>query len=595
MARRGGPVRWGAGLMRAKADAAFVSAVAAFVAATHAVHFGLPHLNPDEVSFFLTNLSLVSEQGSARYELSRGYGSFLGPFPVMYAQYIGALGAYASAPFHYALGPGVEAVRLYNMSVAVAITLAMYLTAREMFSRNAAMVSASAFAVFPTAVFFSRQGIMYDWIILAVALLVLYFGTRFVRGGGLWNLGAAILLSFLIIWAYLSSLWFALGIIAALPVCYASLRGRGLGITRRTALAGAAFVLAGAAPFAAHYLASPHGSTVGFVLATIQDAGSLEPSSGYLHPSTDNSDVIGNLGVRAGHLHSLLARPAAGFTFAGLSPPDELSGRLGAYDATFAALFIAGLGAALAEIALRGRYRRRAAGLLLVLAAIFVSSTFTVSVLGALQLGIMLPFVFLLIGCCTDSVTRQLARRKALARRGVRQIHLVLLMIGAVSALQAPHIYGGFELLGSDGAAGYLEAAGQLGDYVRESGLTPVTMDWYTHKSLFFLLEGAAVPIAARGEFEAYEFDGGVRDRMLTAESAGLVRDDLLFVVYAYPELLDCSRDLGPADMSRSNQCAQAYFVESAAERNGLGVIVTDFELPNGHPYFRTLQFAPAT
>ena len=573
-------------------DVAAVAALAAAVAAMHAVHFGLPQLNPDEVSFFLTNLSLVSEPGSARYELSRGYGVFIGPFPVMYAQYIGALGAYASAPFHYALGPGVEAIRLYNMFVAVAITTVMYATAREMFSRNAAAVSASAFAVFPTAVFFSRQGIMYDWIILAVALSVLYFGTRFVRGGGLWSLGAAVLLPFLIIWAYLSSLWFALGIVAALPVCVASLRARGRGITRRTALAGAALVIAGAAPFAAHYLASPHDSTVGFVIATIQEAES-GPSSGYLHHSTDNSDIIGNLGVRAGHLHSLLARPAAGFTFAGLSPPDELSGRLGAYDATFPVLFIAGLGAALAEVVLRGRYRRRAAGLLLVLAAIFVSSTFTVSVLGALQLGIMLPFVFLLIGCCTDSVTRQLARRNGLRRRGVRQIHLVLLAIVAVSALQAPHIYSGFELLGSDGAAGYLEAAGRLGAYVRESGLTPVTMDWYTHKSLFFLLEGESVPIAARGGFEAHEFDGGVRDRMITAESAGLVRDDLLFVVYAYPELLDCSRDLGPADMPRSNQCAQAYFVESAAERNGLGVIVKDFELPNGDPYFRTLQFAP--
>ena len=579
--------------MRAeKADAAFVSAVAAFVAATHAVHFGLPHLNPDEVSFFLTNLSLVSEPGSARYELSRGYGVFLGPFPVLYAQYIGALGAYASAPFHYAFGPGVEAIRLYNMSVAVAITLAMYVTAREMFSRNAAMVSASAFAVFPTAVFFSRQGIMYDWIILAVALSMLYFGVRFVRGGGLWSLGAAVLPAFVIIWAYLSSLWFVLGTIAALPVCVWSFRARGLRIGRKTALAGAVFVIAGSCPFLAHYLLDPDGSTVGFVLATMQDAGS-GPSSGYLHPSTDNSDVIGNLGVRAGHLHSLLARPAAGFTFAGLLPPDELSGRLGAYDATFAALFLAGLGAALAEIVFRGPYRRRAAGLLVVLAAIFVASTFTVSVLGALQLGIMLPFVFLLIGCGIDSVTRQLARLNWPRRRGVRQIHLVLLAIGAVSALQAPHIYSGFELLGSDGAAGYREAAGRLGDYVRESGLTPVTMDWYTHKSLFFLLEGAAVPIAARGEFEAHEFDGGVRDRMLTAESAGLVRADLLFVVYAYPELLDCSRDLGPSDMPRSNQCAQAHFVESAAERNGLGVTVKDFELPNGHPYFRTLQFAP--
>lgn len=578
------------GLAKSAPDAAFLSALAAAVAAMHAVHFGLPQLNPDEVSLFLTNLSLISEPGSAWYERSRSYGVFLGPFPVMYAQYIGALSAYASAPFHHAFGPGVEAVRFYNMFAAVVVNLAMYLTARQMFSRTAAAVSASAFAVFPTAVFFSRQGIVYEWIALAGALAVLYFGMRFLRGKSLWNLAAAALPAFVIIWAYLSSLWFALGIVAALPVCVASLRARGRRITRRTALAGAALVIAGSAPFAAHYLSDPDGSYIGFVLSTVEDAGASGPSSGYLHHDADNSDILGNLALRSGHLHSVLSRPSAGFAFAGL---DGLPDYHRAYDATFPALFLAGIAAALAEIARRGPYRRGMAGLLVALAAAFVASTFTVSALGRMQLVIVLPLVFLLIGCGADILTRQLARRRALARRGVRQVHLVCLLMAAVSALQAPHIYGGFELLGNDRAAGYREAADELGAYVQESGLTPVTMDWYTHKPLFFLLEGESAPIAAHGEFEGREFNGDVRDGMRTAESAGLVRADLLFVVYAYPELLDCSEDLEPSDIQRSNQCAQAFFVESAAERNGLDVIVRDFDLPNGDPYFRTLQFAP--
>ena len=575
------------GLAKSAPDALFLSAAAAATAAMHAVHFGLPQLNPDEVSLFLTNLSLISEPGSAWYERSRGYGVFLGPFPVLYAQYIGALSAYASAPFHYAFGPGVEAVRFYNMFAAVAVQSALYLTARLMYSRAAAAVSASAFAVFPTAVFFSRQGIVYEWIVLAVALAVLYFGTRFVRGGGIWSLGAAILLSFVMIWAYLSSLWFVLGIIAALPVCVASLRARGRRITSKTALAGAALVIAGSAPFVAHYLADPDSSYIGFILLTV-DADS--PSSGYLHHDTDNSDILGNLALRSGHLHSVLSRPSAGFAFAGL---DGLQDYHRAYDATFPALFLAGIAAALAEIIRCGPYRRGMAGLLVALAAMFVASTFTVSALGRMQMVIMLPFIFLLIGCGTDRAARRLARVNKLRRRGVRQAHLVVLAIAAICALQAPNLYGGFELLGSDRAAGYREAAGELGAYVQESGLTPVTMDWYTHKSLFFILEGGSAPIAAHGEFEGLEFNAGVRDSMRTAENAGLVRADLLFVIYAYPELLDCSVDLAPSDIQRSNQCAQAYFVESAAERNGLDVVVRDFDLPNGDPYFRALQFAP--
>ena len=82
--------------------------------------------------------------------------------------------------------------------------------------------------------------------------------------------------------------------------------------------------------------------------------------------------------------------------------------------------------------------------------------------------------------------------------------------------------------------------------------------------------------------------------RPLAAEDAGLVRDDVLFVMYSYPELSDCQGEVPPqADMVRS-QCAQAYFVESAAERNGLDVIVRDFDLPSGFPYYRTFQFQGA-
>ena len=573
-------------------EAAFLSALAAAVAAMHAVHFGLPQLNPDEASLFLMNLSLVSEPGSAASTYFVFGGSHVGPFPVFFAKYIGALGAYASAPFHYVFGSGVEAVRSYNAAVAVAIPLALYLVARQMFSRTAAAMSACALASFPLFVFYSRQGIMYDWIILAFALLALYFGVRFVRGGSLWNMGAAILLSFMIIWAYLSSAWFVLGAMAATPVCYASFRARGLRITRKAALAGAVFALAGAAPFLAHYALIPDYSYIQLILATLEDAASEAPGA-RLAPGTDNSAFFQNLQTRSGHLHSVLANPAMGFWASAVRQPDGAHGP-SAYDPTFAVLFLAGVGAALAEVARRGPYRRGAAGLLVVLAVIFAASTFTVTVLNPLQLGLMLPFVFLLIGLGAERATRWLARRKALERRGVGQRHLVLLLVGAVAVSQAPHVYGGFEFLGGDLARGYPVPAGALGKHLSDNGLTPVVMDWNTHKSLFFVLEGKALPLRIIGEFEKYEWNQQIRDGMHTAESADLVRDDLLFVIYSYPEILDCSRDLSPPDIAASNQCAQAYFVESAAERNGLDVVVKDFELPNGYPYYRTLQFSPA-
>ena len=574
-------------------DIAFLSAAAAAVAAMHSIHFGLPQINTDEVSFFMMNLSMISAPGSALSEYFVFGGSHVGPFPVFFSKHIGALGAYASAPFHYALGSTVEAVRFYNMFVAMAISAALYVTARQMFSRVAAAVAVSAFVVLPTVVFYSRQSTMYDWIILAVALLVLYFGTRFVRGGSLWNMGAAVLLSFVIIWAYLSSAWFVLGTVAALPVCYASMRARRLRITKRAALAGAVFVLAGSAPFLAHYALITDYSYIELILVTLEDAASESPSV-RLAPGTDNSAFLQNLQTRSDHLHLMLTNPAMGFWASAVRQSDGAENNPDAYDPTFAVLFLAGAAVALAEVARGGPYRRRMAGLLVLLAVIFAASTFTVTVLNPPQLGIMLPFVFLLIGGGADRATRWLARRKALERRGLRQYHAALLLVGAVVVLQAPHIYGGFEFLDGDLARDYPVPAGELGRHLSENGLTPVVMDWNTHKSLFFVLDGKSLPLRIIGEFEKFEWNQQIRDQMHTAESADLVRDDLLFVIYSYPEILDCSRDLSPPDIAASNQCAQAYFVESAAERNGLDVIVRDFDLPNGYPYYRTLQFGPA-
>lgn len=571
------------GRVRAHAwDVAFLAGAASVMAAFHLAHFGLPQVNPDEVSFFILNLPLISEAGSERYEYGRT-GLYVGPFPVQFAPYIGALGAYFSAPFNYALGPSVEAVRAYNMFVAIVLQLALYATAREMFSRSAAMISVSAFTFFPLVVFYSRQSVMYDWIILAVATSMLYFGTKFVRGGSAWNLGAVVLSAWVIIWAYLSSLWFVLGVMAALPICAYSYRSRGRPITRKLVLVFALFVALGAVPFVVHYATSPH-STIGFVLDTIAAAGSSQPT-GYQHSSTDNSDIYGNLLTRSGHLDILLTRPGAGF-WANPSKPSW-----DPHDATFLALFVAGVAAALAEILRRGEHRAKMSGLLVVIAVTFVASTFTVSVLNPMQLGIMLPLVFLLIGCGVDRLTQWLAGALKAARRGIRQRHVLLPVMGLIVASQMPHIHDGLSVLGDDPAYGYPAASRDLATHVRENGLVPVTMDWLTHKPLFVLLRGEFLPIKAFGEFEGNRFDQSVRDGMRTAESAGLVRNDLLFVIYTYPETLDCAGDLLPSDISHSNQCAQAYFVESAAERNGLDVVVKDFDLPNGVPYYRTLQF----
>ena len=562
-----------------RAEVAFLAAAASATAALHLTMFGQPMLNSDESSLQIMGLTVFSEPGGTWHEYSMNFGSRLDRFPVQFAPYIGALGAYASLPFTYALGPTVEAVRAYNMAVAISIQLAVYLVARQLFSRSSAVIAAGALGAFPFFVFFSRQGTMYDWIILAVALLAVYFGVRFVRGGSLLFLAAAVLSAWLVIWGYLYALWPVLGMLAALPFCVASARHRRRDL-RRAALCFAVFGLAGFAPFAAQFAAGAGGSWLGFLLETV--------TGDNVYVATDNADIAGNLSGRLGHLHDLLTRPALG-----------LWGALHVYtpwnpfDPAFAVLLGAGALAGAAAVICRWEGWRRFAGLFTVLAVTVACSSFTVTGLNPVQLGVAVPFAFVLMGGGLGRAVGWLAGIGRLKKAGLREWHLVAVIVAAVAASQAPHLHAGFADMASEPGSAYMRAAGDLDAYLSAEDIAPVALDWWTQRSLVLVLYGDPVPVAfVSSSWEKHlEFDDDVRAELRAVESP-VDLEDAAFVLYMYPEELDCAGDVPPTDM-RSNQCAQTYLVESLAERAGLGVETTDFDLPDGTPYYRVLRAVP--
>lgn len=561
------------------AEAAFLAAALGIMASLHLVLFGLPMLNPDESSWLIMGLTLFSGPGSAGHDyVMANMMGHLGPFPVQYSPYIGTLGSYTSLPFSYALGPSVEAIRAYNMFVVLVLQLALYATTRELFSRTPAMMATAAFSAFPFVIFFSRQSSMYDWIILPITLFVLWAGVRFVRGGSLWHLAAAVLSCWLIIWAYLYSVWPVLGMLAALPFCIASFRKRRPGI-RRAFLWALVLGLAGFAPFAAHYAAGS-GSLLSFLADVVNE------DTPYLRPDTDNADVLSNLSVRSGHLWDLLTGPATGFDFAKAYYMDWSP-----FNPAFAVLLAAGAAAAGMDMYERRPGWGRFAGLLAVIFTIVVVSAFTVTTLRPIQLGIMLPFAFALIGGGLGRATARLAGAGRLKKAGLRQAHLAAIIIGATIASQAPHVYEGFVQMRDEPGSGYMQAADELGASL--DGYVPVAMDWWTYKSLFIMLDGRHVPYHAHGPWEAREFNPEVR-KELGAHQSPVPLENSAFVLYMYPYELDCTGDLSPSDMPRSNQCAEAYFVESAADRAGLAVEAADFDLPDGTPYYRVLYVSQA-
>lgn len=567
----------------ARAEAAFLIAATSSMTSLHLVMFGMPMLNPDETTLFVMSLTLFGEPGSALHDLGARLGTHWGSFPAQFTLYIGALGAYASLPFHYAFGPSVEAVRSYNLFVALVLQLAIYATTRELFSKTPAMLATATFSALPFVIFFSRQSTMYDWIILPIALFVLYAGTRFVRGGSFWFLAAAVLAAWLIIWAYLYALWPVLGMIAALPFCVMSFRKRR---PERSALAKAVLCaavvgLAGFAPFAAQYATSQGGSWISFLIDTVNGDNA--------NVTTDNSDVLFNLAVRLDHLQGVLTKPVYGL--------------LGAFhvhtywnpvNPAFAVLLAAGAAVAGMEVCRRRAGWGRFAGLFVVVATIIASSAFTVTSLNPMQLGVVLPFAFVLAGGGLGRATAWLAGTGRLKKAGLRQDHLAVAVIAVTVASQIPHVYEGFVDISEEPESEYMQAAGDLDAYLTDNGLTPIAMDWWTSKSLVLLLDGDPVPVAfvSRMWEKHQEFNQEIRDALQATESPVEIGENTAFVIYMYPAELDCSGDLRPSEM-RSNQCAQAYLAESLADRAGLRADVVDFDLPDGTPYYRVLQMAP--
>lgn len=560
-----------------KKEAAFLAAAACAMAGLHAVHFGLPPLQPDETSLPSMALPMLGDPAYEAYARDPALGNYLGPFPVFYGAYIGVLGGYASLPFQWALGPSAEAIRAYSLFSAVLIQVSLYFATRELFSARAAGIAVSLFSAFPLVIFYSRQSLTYDWIVLALALCVVYFGMRFLKGRSVWNLCAALSMTFVMLWAYLFTAWFVLGVLAAAPFYAAALRARAPSKLRLACASCASAV--GAVPLALQHVMFFEQSPTALLLRTVSgESASL---------ASDNFDLAHNLHLRAVHLYEILTRPHHGFTFATLEHGWH------PFDPTFVVLSAAGFAFALFWIAKKRENWRRVVGVLVLLSVMFFSSTFTVSHLSIMQLGIMVPFMFMLVGGSLDWIAARICSHKR-ALRGMG-VAVSAAIVAAVAAVQAPVVADGYSQLAGEPHSQYAHAVESLDAYLSEHDLEPVEMDFWT-RSLFFEMDGRHVPVKVRiGADIGTAFDPGSRGAARSAEDVDLVRTDVAFIIYTYPEVFDCSSDMDASQIPLSNQCLQAWFVESAAERNGLDVVATDFGMPNGYPYYRALQMVPRT
>jgi len=186
----------------------------------HLYDFGLPAIWPDESSFFVTSLSMAFPPDSDLYKHALAFSwPHFGPLHVQFSPHVGAIfDTYTTIPFLYFLGIGVGTIRIYSMIVAVISIVLIYFAGKELFSSRVGIIASVLLAINPLFVFFTRQGILYEWTLVCIFLLIMILSLRYVKNLKNRNLATVLFLIPLCIFSYAWFLWYALGLLATLPL-----------------------------------------------------------------------------------------------------------------------------------------------------------------------------------------------------------------------------------------------------------------------------------------------------------------------------------------------------------------------------------------
>ncbi|KAB8145228.1 hypothetical protein F8S13_05205 [Chloroflexia bacterium SDU3-3] len=248
---------------------------------------GLPGLHYDEALEAATP-ALLLLRGQPLTIINNGAIEIGGQrLPLMVQNHIGAIQIYAAMPFVALLGPTAEALRLMTVLVGAITLAAVYAFAAQVWGRWAAGTAALALAVFPSFIFWSRQGVFITNISPCMAALAFALGARWWRTRGAGPLFLAGLAAGLAIYAKVSALWLLNGAALWAALCWLAVRGRGFAISpRRVALACAGLGL-GVLPVVAYNLIT------GFATFAV-----VEKSASTTYLGTSNQNLLTNLQTR---------------------------------------------------------------------------------------------------------------------------------------------------------------------------------------------------------------------------------------------------------------------------------------------------------
>lgn len=465
--------------------------------------YRLPGLYYDEAGDVVPAMQLLKGQ-PVTLQRDVGIHLFGRDFPVMIGDYWGVTSTYAVLPLFAIFGFDVLPIRLFPILAGAGAIIATYALGRRLFDGQVGALAALLLALSPTFIFWSRIGIYVISHIVLIALGVMLAYLRWRNRPRRWKAFLGALLAGIGLTTKLLFVWFFITVLVAFGavLLYDWLTLRHTPNEERASLREAAGLLLH------RYVPT---TTLGNAIAAVLGLGIgafpvlyynlVSRGSYYLlrdnfsetERGVDNFALLDNLRQQLQELRIFL--DGGFFWFLGGVFTNPLS--------TYAvALSVLGL-ILLVLLPEHARYRRTLIFLLTYAGTIFLLSCFSISILAATHLFILLPLPQLLIAACivlgTQSVMLRLRPRLPQLARFIPAVPLVAVLIYAGLELRADLRYHD-ALQETGGLTAFSDAIYSLADYLDENGhRQPYALDWGVRPNVMILTEGRVEPIEIFG------------------------------------------------------------------------------------------------
>lgn len=468
-------------------------------------HYRLPGLYYDESFDVVPAMQLLHGEP---VQLARGVGIHLfgRVFPVMTGDYWGSVSTYAVLPLFWILGVGVLPVRLWPILAGIAAVLLTYFVGKRLYGRWVGVGSSALLAIFPSFIFWTRVGIYVISHIVAVTLAIVLSFLRWRETAHRRWLFLATLLVGIGLWTKLLYLWF----IIAIPGAYILLLLADWVVEDRHVVTGLTGGVSGAwkrfrRDVPANGTADLLIATVGFLIGAfpviyynlVSRGSYLVLRSNLFHTQNgvNNFAIWSNVKVEADAVRVLL--DGGYFWFLGGIYTNPVYPWV-------TGISTVGLLLLVHKVDWLQRYRRATVMLSAFVLCVFVLSCFTVSILGATHLLILLPIPQLFIVAFAVMAVRWIRARWST----VRQVRLRLLTIATACLILVPlaamdlHVDAQYHqaLARTGGYSGFSSAIYSLADYLQQNHIDrPYALDWGFKYNIMILTDGRVQPLEIYG------------------------------------------------------------------------------------------------